>query len=93
MWFWLWPVRRTGAILLSPATATDFALPPCYRLPLAHPFSQVWNKGVPPVPERDFDSAVPVRVRVERLNSLNNRFREDPLIRNRWVWRMMSPCF
>lgn len=39
--------------------------------------------GKPPVPERDFDSAVPVRVRLEALNSLNNRFRQDPLIRNR----------
>lgn len=35
------------------------------------------------MPERDFDSAVPVRVRLEPLNSLNNRFKVDPLIRNR----------
>lgn len=41
--------------------------------------------GKPPVPEMDFDSAVPVRVRVEERNSLNNRFKIDPLIRTRWV--------
>lgn len=35
------------------------------------------------MPELDFDSAVPVRVRLEPLNSLNNRFKVDPLIRNR----------
>ncbi|EPS72158.1 hypothetical protein M569_02599, partial [Genlisea aurea] len=44
----------------------------------------VWNKGVPPRPE-DFDSAVPVRVRVEGRNSLNNRFKADPLIATRGV--------
>lgn len=38
------------------------------------------------MPERDFDSAVPVRVRQEPLNSLNNRFKVDPLIRNRQEW-------
>jgi hypothetical protein len=37
------------------------------------------------VPTRDFDSAVPVRVRVEHHNSLNNRFHMDPLLRNRWA--------
>ncbi|BFI25327.1 protein MpGT64.1 [Marchantia polymorpha subsp. ruderalis] len=45
----------------------------------------VWNKGVPPNPLRDFDSAVPVRIRVEPINSLNNRFRLDPLIKTRAV--------
>ncbi|XP_051130888.1 glucosamine inositolphosphorylceramide transferase 1-like [Andrographis paniculata] len=44
----------------------------------------VWNKGVPPKPS-DFDSAVPVRIRVEDRNSLNNRFRADPLIKTRAV--------
>jgi hypothetical protein len=48
------------------------------------------------VPERDFDSAVPVRLRVEALNSLNNRFRTDPLIRNRAVLSLdddiIMPC-
>ncbi|GMH10220.1 hypothetical protein Nepgr_012061 [Nepenthes gracilis] len=44
----------------------------------------VWNKGKPPKPG-DFNSAVPVRIRVEKLNSLNNRFRVDPLIRTRAV--------
>ncbi|XP_031488808.1 glucosamine inositolphosphorylceramide transferase 1-like isoform X2 [Nymphaea colorata] len=44
----------------------------------------VWNKGNPP-DEREFDSAVPVRIRVERLNSLNNRFKVDPLIKTRAV--------
>ncbi|XP_047954608.1 glucosamine inositolphosphorylceramide transferase 1 isoform X2 [Salvia hispanica] len=44
----------------------------------------VWNKGTPPQPG-DFDSAVPVRVRVENRNSLNNRFKPDPLIKTRAV--------
>ncbi|KAL3621417.1 hypothetical protein CASFOL_036329 [Castilleja foliolosa] len=44
----------------------------------------IWNRGVPPRPS-DFDSAVPVRVRVEKLNSLNNRFRVDPFIKTRAV--------
>ncbi|KAL0303456.1 UNVERIFIED_CONTAM: Glucosamine inositolphosphorylceramide transferase 1 [Sesamum radiatum] len=44
----------------------------------------VWNKGVPPQPS-DFDSAVPIRIRVEKQNSLNNRFNMDPLIKTRAV--------
>ncbi|PIA43445.1 hypothetical protein AQUCO_01900086v1, partial [Aquilegia coerulea] len=44
----------------------------------------VWNKGEPPRQE-DFDSAVPVRIRVENQNSLNNRFKVDPLIKTRAV--------
>ncbi|XP_042018054.1 glucosamine inositolphosphorylceramide transferase 1-like [Salvia splendens] len=44
----------------------------------------VWNKGTPPRPN-DFNSAVPVRVRVENRNSLNNRFKPDPLIKTRAV--------
>ncbi|GFQ07582.1 glycosyltransferase family protein 64 protein c5 [Phtheirospermum japonicum] len=44
----------------------------------------VWNKGVPPRLS-DFDSAVPVRVREEERNSLNNRFEVDPLIMTRAV--------
>ncbi|GMG99453.1 hypothetical protein Nepgr_001293 [Nepenthes gracilis] len=44
----------------------------------------VWNKGTPPEPG-DFDSVVPVRIRVEKSNSLNNRFRIDPLIVTRAV--------
>ncbi|KAL9164213.1 hypothetical protein ABFS82_06G090600 [Erythranthe guttata] len=44
----------------------------------------VWNKGAPPKPS-DFDSAVPVRIRVEAKNSLNNRFRVDPSIKTRAV--------
>ncbi|KAK3422192.1 hypothetical protein EUGRSUZ_G02723 [Eucalyptus grandis] len=44
----------------------------------------VWNKGVPPN-SSDFDSVVPVRIRVEARNSLNNRFRMDPLIKTRAV--------
>ncbi|PWA96354.1 glycosyl hydrolase, five-bladed beta-propellor domain-containing protein [Artemisia annua] len=44
----------------------------------------VWNKGNPPDPN-DFDSAVPVRIRVEKQNSLNNRFRPDPLIKTKAV--------
>ncbi|KAL6578170.1 Glucosamine inositolphosphorylceramide transferase 1 [Orobanche minor] len=44
----------------------------------------VWNRGTPPLPS-DFDSAVPVRIRVEKRNSLNNRFKVDPLIETRAV--------
>ncbi|CAL9107483.1 unnamed protein product [Musa textilis] len=44
----------------------------------------VWNKGKPPS-EEEFDSVVPVRIRVEELNSLNNRFKVDPLIKTRAV--------
>lgn len=48
----------------------------------------VWNKGQPPDPESDFDSAVPVRIRVEKRNSLNNRFEPDPLIKTRAVFEL-----
>lgn len=55
----------------------------------------VWNKGVPPKLS-DLDSAVPVRIRVEEKNSLNNRFRADPLIKTRGVLELdddiMMPC-
>ncbi|KAJ0046206.1 hypothetical protein Pint_05925 [Pistacia integerrima] len=44
----------------------------------------VWNKGVSPKLS-DLDSAVPVRIRVENQNSLNNRFKIDPLIKTRAV--------
>ena len=44
----------------------------------------VWNKGAPPELS-ELDSAVPVRIRVEEKNSLNNRFKIDPLIKNRAV--------
>ncbi|KAA8534491.1 hypothetical protein F0562_032008 [Nyssa sinensis] len=44
----------------------------------------VWNKGEPPE-LGDFDSAVPVRIRVEKKNSLNNRFKMDSLIKTRAV--------
>lgn len=44
----------------------------------------VWNKGKAP-DLSEFDSAVPVRIRVEKLNSLNNRFKIDPLIKTRAV--------
>lgn len=45
----------------------------------------VWNKGTPPNPALDFDSAVPVRIRVEPKNSLNNRFKPDHLIKTKAV--------
>jgi hypothetical protein len=45
----------------------------------------VWNKGNPPS-SAAFDSTVPVRIRVEETNSLNNRFRVDPLIKTRAVF-------
>lgn len=44
----------------------------------------VWNKGKPPTPS-DFDSTVPVRIREEEQNSLNNRFKVDPSIKTRAV--------
>ncbi|KVI05051.1 glycosyltransferase family protein 64 protein C5-like isoform X1 [Cynara cardunculus var. scolymus] len=44
----------------------------------------VWNKGKPPDPS-EFNSMVPVRIRVEEQNSLNNRFRIDPLIKTKAV--------
>jgi len=38
----------------------------------------VWNAGKPPRPEVEFPyAAVPVRVRVETVNSMNNRYRVD----------------
>ncbi|CAA6672799.1 unnamed protein product [Spirodela intermedia] len=42
------------------------------------------EQGQAPSPD-DFDSAVPVRVRAEEHNSLNNRFRVDPAIKTRAV--------
>ena len=44
----------------------------------------VWNKGTPPKLS-DLDSVVPVRFRIEEKNSLNNRFKLDPLIKTRAV--------
>ncbi|KAL8145928.1 hypothetical protein AgCh_003890 [Apium graveolens] len=44
----------------------------------------VWNKGTPPNIS-DLKSAVPVRIRVEEHNSLNNRFKKDLLIKTRAV--------
>ncbi|WOL05004.1 glycosyltransferase family protein 64 [Canna indica] len=44
----------------------------------------VWNKGQPPNAS-EFDSTVPVRIRVEKRNSLNNRFNIDPSISTRAV--------
>ncbi|KAJ4869005.1 Glycosyltransferase family protein 64 protein C5 [Raphanus sativus] len=44
----------------------------------------IWNKGPPP-DLTELDSAVPVRIRVEKRNSLNNRFNIDPLIKTRAV--------
>ena len=56
----------------------------------------VWNKGAPPDPRRAFQSAVPVRVRAEPANSMNNRFRPDAHIRFRGVLSLdddiMLPC-
>jgi len=55
----------------------------------------VWNKGTPPDPAR-MDSAVPLRIRVEAKNSMNNRFRPDPEILNRAVLMLdddiIMPC-
>jgi hypothetical protein len=57
----------------------------------------VWNQGAPPQPSRDFPAAaVPVRVRVEPRNSMNNRFRPDPGIKRRAVLSLdddiLVPC-
>ncbi|TMW97242.1 hypothetical protein EJD97_005919 [Solanum chilense] len=55
----------------------------------------VWNKGQPPELS-EFDSAVPVRIRIEERNSLNNRFKVDPSIKTRAVLELdddiMMPC-
>lgn len=55
----------------------------------------VWNKGQPPELS-EFDSAVPVRIRVEEKNSLNNRFKVDPSLKTRAVLELdddiMMPC-
>lgn len=48
----------------------------------------VWNKGAPPNPNTDFDSAVPVRIRVEPENSLNNRFKPDARIATKAVFEL-----
>ncbi|MQL74797.1 hypothetical protein Taro_007169 [Colocasia esculenta] len=54
------------------------------RCPSVREIVVVWNKGKPPNPD-EFDSPVPVRIRVEDHNSLNNRFKVDPLIKTRAV--------
>ncbi|CAM8967967.1 unnamed protein product [Rhodiola kirilowii] len=54
------------------------------RCPSVREIVVVWNKGTPPN-TNDFDSAVPVRIRLEKQNSLNNRFRHDPLIKTKAV--------
>ncbi|XP_044979668.1 glucosamine inositolphosphorylceramide transferase 1-like [Hordeum vulgare subsp. vulgare] len=55
----------------------------------------VWNKGRPPV-QNELKSAVPVRVRVEDKNTLNNRFNIDEKIKTRAVMELdddiMMPC-
>jgi hypothetical protein len=55
----------------------------------------VWNKGRPPV-QNELKSAVPVRVRVEDKNTLNNRFNIDEEIKTRAVMELdddiMMPC-
>lgn len=54
------------------------------RCPSVREIVVIWNKGTPP-DLTEFDSAVPVRIRVEEKNSLNNRFKIDPLIKTRAV--------
>ena len=46
----------------------------------------VWNKGTPPDVSKDFPWAtIPVRLRVQTSNSLNNRYRPDSNLRYRGV--------
>lgn len=54
------------------------------RCPSVREIVVVWNKGIPPK-LNEFDSVVPVRIRVEDRNSLNNRFKVDPMIQTRSV--------
>ncbi|KAL4568886.1 hypothetical protein LXL04_024503 [Taraxacum kok-saghyz] len=54
------------------------------RCPSVREIVVIWNKGTPP-DLTEFDSAVPVRIRVESHNSLNNRFKVDPLIKTKAV--------
>ncbi|KAJ4910498.1 Glycosyltransferase family protein 64 protein C5 [Raphanus sativus] len=54
------------------------------RCPSVKEILVIWNKGPPPE-LTDLNSAVPVRIRVEKLNSLNNRYNIDPLIKTRAI--------
>ncbi|XP_040378289.1 glucosamine inositolphosphorylceramide transferase 1-like [Oryza brachyantha] len=47
----------------------------------------VWNKGQPPA-QAELNSVVPVRIRVEDKNSLNNRFNLDSEIKTRAVMEL-----
>ncbi|CAL9120051.1 unnamed protein product [Musa acuminata var. zebrina] len=55
----------------------------------------VWNRGQSPNVS-EFDSTVPVRIRVEKRNSLNNRFNVDPSIQTPAVLELdddiIMPC-
>lgn len=48
----------------------------------------VWSGGPAPHTARDLKSAVPVRVRVEEVDSLNNRFKPDPQLNTRAVMQL-----
>ncbi|AED90753.1 Glucosamine inositolphosphorylceramide transferase 1 [Arabidopsis thaliana] len=65
------------------------------RCPSVKEIVVIWNKGPPP-DLSELDSAVPVRIRVQKQNSLNNRFEIDPLIKTRAVLELdddiMMPC-
>lgn len=65
------------------------------RCPSVKEIVVIWNKGPPPELTK-LDSAVPVRIRVQKQNSLNNRFEIDPLIKTRAVLELdddiMMPC-
>ncbi|KQK13756.1 glycosyltransferase family protein 64 protein C5 isoform X2 [Brachypodium distachyon] len=47
----------------------------------------VWNKGQPPV-QNELKSSVPIRVRIETKNTLNNRFKIDEEIKTRAVMEL-----
>jgi len=57
------------------------------RCPSAESVLVVWNAGPPPDPNHlQLSSSIPVRIRIEEMNSLNNRFRLDSAITTRAVF-------
>ncbi len=48
----------------------------------------VWSNGEPPDVVTQFESTVPVRLRAETVNSINNRFKPDPGIKTQAVMQL-----